>query len=334
MSINFYKTILLVVFCLSFISPIKLQAYCQFEGCVDSSNLDEAPLTLQEAQEIKEFYTSVEHSLSENLEVLSDGTYQVSFPKNILSAGAGILGAGLSPYAIQQIESDILWKTAFEAHKAEEAVRDLTINEKTNKFLNNYLRTVPDSRVEWSSEYVTAFIGDNSRGVHRIRIHQRVVYGDIEETARTYVDYYRKSGGQWIMSDTYSWVDYGKYDFKEDLPKYETKIRTLIHSLQAKDPQVFENYLKARGVSFVNKIRKSRMWRASRFVGRWTFRAVLAGASIVGGQLLFDYAQENHPEETGLVIAITKEQWEILSTNVRGIIEELSENNNLNELEL
>ncbi len=135
------------------------------------------------------------------------------------------------------------------------------------------------------------------------------------------------------MSDTYSWVNYGKYDFKEDLPKYETKIRTLIHSLQAKNPQVFENYLKARGVAFTGKIIKHRIRRAGRFVGRWTFRAILAGASIVGGQLLFDYAQENHPEETGLVIAITKEQWEILSTNVRGIIEELSENV-LNELEL
>ncbi len=201
MSIKFYKTILLVVFCLSFISPIKLQAYCQFEGCGDSSK-DEAPLTLQQAQEIKEFYTSVEHSLSENLEVLSDGTYQVSFPKNILSAGlgAGILGAGLSPYAIQQIESDIFWKAASEASEAEEAYRDLAINEKTNKFLRNYLRSVPDSKVEWSSEYVTALIGDNSRGTHRIRIHQRVVYNDIEETARTYVDYYRKSGRQWIMS--------------------------------------------------------------------------------------------------------------------------------------
>ncbi len=253
MSIKFYKTILLVVFCLSFISPIKLQAYCQFEGCGDSSK-DEAPLTLQQAQEIKEFYTSVEHSLSENLEVLSDGTYQVSFPKNILSAGlgAGILGAGLSPYAIQQIESDIFWKAASEASEAEEAYRDLAINEKTNKFLRNYLRSVPDSKVEWSSEYVTALIGDNSRGTHRIRIHQRVVYNDIEETARTYVDYYRKSGRQWIMSDTYSWVNYGKYDFKEDLPKYETKIRTLIHSLQAKNPQVFENYLKARSLSLIS----------------------------------------------------------------------------------
>ena len=331
MSIKFYKTILLFVFCLSFISPIKLQAYCQFEGC-GGSNKDEAPLTLQEAQEIKEFYTSVEHSLSENLEVLSDGTYQVSFPKNILSAG--ILGAGLSPYATSLIEHEILNKRAFEVHQANQAIRDLTINEKTNKFLNNYLRTVSDSRVEWSSKYVTAFIGDNSRGTHRVRIHQRVVYGDIEETARTYVDYYRKSGGQWIMSDTYSWIDYGKYDFKEDLPKYETEIKRLIYALQSKNPQVFENYLKTRGVSFTGKIIKHRIRRATRFVGRWTFRAVLAGASIVGGQLLFDYAQENHPEETGLVITITKEQWEILSTNVRGIIEELSENNVLNELEL
>ena len=52
MNIKFYQTMLLVVFCLSFLSPIKLQAYCQFEGCSVSSNLEEASLTVQGADEI------------------------------------------------------------------------------------------------------------------------------------------------------------------------------------------------------------------------------------------------------------------------------------------
>ena len=104
--------------------------------------------------------------------------------------------------------------------------------------------------------------------------------------------------------------------------------------MQHNDPQVFENYLKRKGIRFTGPLLWSKVVRTSRFIGRWTFRAVLAGAGIVGSQMLFDYAQENHPEKTALIIAITKEQYEKLSTSVKGIIEELSEDSALDELEL
>ena len=168
MSIKFYKTILLFVFCLSFISPIKLQAYCQFEGCVDSSNLDEAPLTLQEAQEIKEFYTSVERDLSENLEVLQDGTYQVRFSDDVMVAitsGAVFRVKGMldnkvtivDETRIEEIRQDRIRK-----RKSRELVKKEY--EWGNKNLKKLLKDNPRVFIEETPDKMTTYI-DGPRGI-------------------------------------------------------------------------------------------------------------------------------------------------------------------------
>ena len=341
MSIKFYKTILLVVFCLSFISPIKLQAYCQFEGCGDSSKLDEAPLTIQEAQEIKEFYTSVEHSLLENLEVLSDGTYQVTFSENVsVLFGMGMATSMVSGDFFDDDDDDYQEKKRkrYKPPSPEEIRQNRIRREKAKKLIkkeyeygNNQLKKLlkdnPRAFIEETPNKMTTYI-DGPRGNYRIGIFRTLQtypqFGYDERYAQSILHFYRKVGGKWIKAT-------------QDLVSTELTlakdehITTAINSLQSR--RGFNRYLRARNITWPLSV--NRLVRAGRFVGRWTFRAVLAGASIVGGQLLFEHAQENHPEETELVIAITKEQWEKLSTNVRGIIEELSENNNvLNELEL
>ena len=331
-SIKFYKTILLVVFCLSFISPIKLQAYCQFEGCGDSSNLDEAPLTIQEAQEIKEFYTSVERDLSENLEVLQDGTYQVRFSDDVMVAITS--GAVFRVKGMFDNKVTIVDETRIEEIR-QDRIRNLETKqivkddyELGNNRLKKLLEGNPRVLIEETPDKMTAYI-DGPRGNYRIGIFRKLeLYPDgyKERYAKSTLRFYRKVGGKWIKA-TQDLVSKELYLQNVDVDNH---ITTAINSLQSR--RGFNRYLRARNITWPLSVNK--LARAGRFVGRWTFRAVLAGASIVGGQLLFDYAQENHPEETGLVIAITKEQWEILSTNVRGIIEELSENNVLNELEL
>ncbi len=330
MSIKFYKTILLVVFCLSFISPINLQAYCQFEGCGGSSNLDEAPLTLQEAQEIKEFYTSVERALSENLEVLSDGTYQVTFPQNINV----LLGTGMAVVAGDHGG----WPNKVKTPSRSDS--DIRISnerwETNNRVLRDFFRNRPHTSIKGDGFLRGGFLGmtemtiniDDPRGKYALLIKR--TRSDGWEYNKVF--FYRKFDRNWVASPTYWTFDLGYWE--KDRRAGRNYLNNLVNSLQSDDPQDFENYLRARRIKWTGEVFARKMIKAGRFVGRWTFRAVLAGASIVGGQMLFEYAQENHPEETKLVIAITKEQWEKLVTNVRGIIEELSENNVLNELEL
>ncbi len=325
MSIKFYKTILSFVFCLSFISPIKLQAYCQFEGCGVSSNLDEAPLTLQEAQEIKEFYTSVERDLSENLEVLQDGTYQVRFSENVnvlLGMGMAVVsgdhggpGGGGGKYTKEDAE--------FEGRIFR---RKNEIWERHNNFLKNYFKDIPHVYITETPHDMLITVTD-PRKKYRVTIERERIYGDPYSThngSRNTLYFGRKIDGKWQPANNFYYLKYIEKEYFDEL----------IGALQSDDPTDFKKYLKAGKIRFTLSVIISKAVRASKFVGRWTFRAVLASASIVGGQMLFDYAQENHPHETGLVIAITKEQWENLVTNVRGIIEELSENNVLNELEL
>ncbi len=333
MSIKFYKTILLVIFCLSFISPIKLQAYCQFEGCGVSSNLDEAPLTLQEAQEIKEFYTSVERDLSDNLEVLQDGTYQVRFSDDVMVAITS--GAFFRVKGMFDNKVTIVDETRIEEIR-QDRIRDRETKEivkheyeSGNKRLKKLLKEYPRVSIEETPDKMTTYI-DGPRGNYRIGIFRKLkLYpqGYDERYNNSTLRFYRKVGGKWIKA-TQDLVSTEMHLYYL-LSKEDKHITTAINSLQSR--RGFNRYLRARNITWPLSV--NRLVRAGRFVGRWTFRAVLAGASIVGGQLLFEHAQENHPEETELVINITKEQWEILSTNVRGIIEELSENV-LSELEL
>ena len=313
MSINFYKTILLVVFCLSFLSPIKLQAYCQFEGCGDSSNVDEAPLTLQEAQDIKEFYTDFERSLSENVEVLSDGTYQVTFNQNIAMG----MGMGL---AANQLRPGVEPPRSFDKVNRNWWIRQGKRWDEGYDLLNSLAKEYPhEVSVVAESKDFSIFTFHSPRDDYKIQIeHFRRYRKDVT----TRVIYYKKENYRWIRARRTTPIDI----------MAKGTVSNKLNALKSVNPMLWESYLYGARVKFGGVARRA--VRAVRFVGRWSLRAVLAGASIVGGQLLFDYAQENHPEETGLVIAITKEQFEILSTNVRGIIEELSENNDLNELEL
>ena len=356
MSIKFYKTILLVIFCLSFISPIKLQAYCQFEGCGDSSKLDEAPLTIQEAQGVKEFYTSVERDLSENLEVLQDGTYQVRFSEktNVLMAiGATPLGIADVLFGYDQYGRP-LGHSGLEVRDWGKDYVEQKRWESNNKILKDFLLKDVPHHIEETNTKMIIEITD-PKGKYIIRIERRknlFVFRDAD-TQNQFISryhkhaeeadeinkvfFFRKSGGRWIRAKKIETFDlplnleFSITGDRDTILKYNKGIRdvdTMIKSLRSGRRGVWKRYLRARNIRW-----SSGILRAGRFVGRWTFRAVLGVAGIVGSQMLFEHAQENHPEETALVIAITKEQWEILSTNVRGIIEELSENV-LNELEL
>ena len=323
MSINFYKTILLVVFCLSFLSPIKLQAYCQFEGCGVSSNVDEAPLTLQEAQEIKEFYTSVERDLSENVEVLSDGTYQVTFNQNIAMG----IGAVAGSYRVKLTTGS---RSPFPPKWHNDTGKEAWLQrgeawKKQNDVLKYHAERFPGLREVLEGDAIVEVNFINSNYTHKVSIERSRNFDNIS-TSRIVV--YQEREGAWLRGSRVIPID-----FKDGIEANRT-INQILNALKEDSGAVLENYLQKRNITFGSAVVVKKAVRAVRFVGRWSLRAVLATAGIVGSHLAYDYAQENHPEETGLIIAITKEQFEILSTNVRGIIEDLSGNNDLNELEL
>ena len=307
------------------LSPITLQAYCNLEGCkgYTPSNLNQVPITMQEARDIERFYTLVERDLSENLEILQDGTHQVKF--------GGLAGFLLFLWVMDGVNKDLKAKMA--VWDAEDRAKYRRWKEESN-FLKDYFKDKPNVFISKETAEKLEIAIDDPRGNYRIKIF-RSVYTAVK--GENIVKFYRrnKSNGKWMSlrfrdQRVFYFRDvYGRSDEKV-LRESVEYLDDLTRALQSNNPQVFENYLKARRIKSTPSIVR----RAGRFVGRWAFRGVLAGAGIVGGQMLFDYASENYSDETELVIAITKEQYEKLVIDVREIIVEIAEHPILDELEL
>ena len=338
MSFKFQLNILLVL-CM-FLSPITLQAYCNLEGCsgYDQANEDqERPLTMQEARKLNDFYTSIDRDLSENLEVLPDGTHQVAFSEDVnILYGMIAVPYGHGDY----LDDDVKFTKEDARLHSERWHRREDRFEGGNQALRRYFKDKPKARIKETLELFehTLIIDINdpklNYGVGIIR--ERI---DIDRGGeRNTVVFYRKVSGHWIRSNTQWTFEIGPEGGTFKRGGY---LNTLITSLQHKDPQVFENYLKKRKIGFTGPIIWNKIVRTTRSIGRgikvagrWAFRGILAGAGILGTQMLWSYAQEKNPHETGLVIAITKQQYERLAVSVRAVIQEIAEHPVLDELEL
>ena len=298
MSFKFQSTILLTLCML--LNPATLQANCNFEGCSgynQNNEAQESPLTMQEARRLRNLYTSVDRDLSENLEILQDGTYQVSFSENI-NALFGMIavpyghGDYLDDDDVKISKSEIryrhkLWKSREERW------------ERNNELLDRYFKDKPHTKKRETLEIMEHTINyevDDPRGKYGLLIIRERIDIDRGGEQNT-VWFYRKVGRDWIKSNRTWWFEIGP-EAKNTL-RPGGYLHTLITSLQHDDPQVFENYLKKRKIGFTGPIVWNRVARTSRavgrgikFVGRWTFRAALVYAGIVGTQMAFPYAQE------------------------------------------
>ena len=312
------------------LSPITLQAYCNLEGCRGYvlSNENQAPLTMQEARELNNFYTSVDRDLSENLEILPDGTHKVSFSKDVNV----LLGMGM---ATQMVSGDYggggSYSKADARRDAEAWDRDARRWERDNDFLKKVFKEKFPGRViiQESTNSMTIKIKDlDIKTGFDIRVVRERWY-DITQEESTEVIYYRRINGRWYRASKSSWLPSVYWEFER-----ERYFKDLFNVVASNDPQRFDRYVKERNIGFTSAVFKGEFVRAIKFAGRWGFRAALLGAGIVGGQMLFDYASENHPHETGLAIMVTKEQYEKLLVNVREIIVEIAEHPILDELEL
>ncbi len=344
MSLRLYQTMILCMF----LSPITLQAYCNFERCKGYilSNLDHVPITMQEVSELHNFYTSVERDLLENLEILPDGTYKVTFSENVnVLLGMGVatrMAYNYRRFTPQPLKREIIPSEYYRMRQG------------SNNFLWDFFHDKPrtymeiqgwrnyeslDSTISWHKSdtlgmriYMQNPSGKYQILVNRVGLWNNLIHSNTRpDTTRVYFDH--KIDGQWIRSNRHLFLNFDTFYDRNRKQEIIRTLTTLTDALQSDDPQIFENYLKARKISWTSAIVRNRLIRAGKLLGRHisrrTFGAILAGAGIiVGSQML----SEERLQETKLVISITKNQWENLIDDVRGMTTELSEHATLDEL--